>query len=73
MLILANELPIKPYLAWGINRAGKLTVTGHVSLKAAKVGMGKIEATLRKVPGDKPVQYGWHKIEPRERQMGIVL
>lgn len=73
MLILPQELPIKPYLAWGINRAGKLKVTGHVSLKAAKAGMAKIEATLRMIPGETTVRYGWTKIEPRDRQTGIVL
>ena len=73
MLILPQELPIKPYLAWGINRAGKLTVTGHVSVRAAKRGMTKIEQAMQGSTGSGVLQYGWHKIESRERQMGLVL
>lgn len=76
MFIPASQLPSKPYVVYAFvperngDASALLTLTGHVSLRAAKRGMAKARAEVGNVSA---LVYGWSLIEADHRAYGMVL
>ncbi|UVG35077.1 hypothetical protein SEA_CECE_328 [Microbacterium phage Cece] len=75
MLITAENLPSKPYVAFVVTRpSDEVLASGHTSVRAAKEGMARLEArAAREYPNDSVAVSGWGIIEDAHRRYGYVI